>query len=65
MHAADDKSSLAIGMAGLVVEHVLHGRVREASRLASEYMALVESIGDPTLTVGLAFVAMRRQARDR
>jgi hypothetical protein len=27
------------------------------SRLASEQMALLESIGDPTLTVGLAFVA--------
>ena len=27
----------------------MHGRVREASRLASETMALVESIGDPTL----------------
>ena len=38
--------------------HVLHGRVREASQLASEYMTLVESIGDPTLTVLLAFVAL-------
>ena len=27
-------------------EHMRHGRVREASRLASETMALVESIGD-------------------
>ena len=52
--AAGDKASLAIGMAGLVREHMMHGRVREASRLASETMALVESIGDPTLTVGLS-----------
>ena len=33
------------------------GRSREGSRLASEQMALLESIGDPTLTIGLAFVA--------
>ena len=28
--------------------------MREASQLASEAMALIESIGDPTLTVGLS-----------
>ena len=56
--AAGDKASLAIGMAGLVMEHMSHGRVREASRLASETMALVESIGDPTLTVGLSLAAI-------
>ena len=55
---ADDKASLAFGMAGMLPVHVLHGRVREASQLASEYMTLVESIGDPTLTVLLAFVAL-------
>ena len=36
----------------------MRGRVREASRLASEHMALIESIGDPTLTVGLSFAAI-------
>jgi class 3 adenylate cyclase len=56
--AAGDKASLVSGMAGLVMEHVLHARVREASVLASEYMALLESIGDPTLTVGLSFAAI-------
>ena len=30
--------------------------MHEASRLASEQMALLESIGDPNLTVGLTFV---------
>ena len=55
---AGDKASLAIGMAGMTVEHVLHGRVREASRLASENMALVESIGDPALTVALSFAGI-------
>jgi adenylate cyclase len=54
---AGDKASLAIGMAGLVLEHVLRARITEASRLASEYMALVESIADPTLTAGLSFAA--------
>jgi class 3 adenylate cyclase len=52
-----DKVSLAIGMAGLVGSHVLHGRAREASQLASEQMALLESLGDPTPTLGLTFIA--------
>jgi hypothetical protein len=54
--AAEDKASLAIGMAGLVFDHALGGRIREASRLASEAWALTELIGDPTLTVGLSFL---------
>ncbi|AGB25626.1 adenylate/guanylate cyclase family protein [Mycobacterium sp. JS623] len=54
---AGDKASLAIGMAGLTMEHVLHGRIFDASRQASEQMAIVESIGDPTLTVGLTIPA--------
>ena len=45
-------------MAGLVQEHMRHGRVREASRLASETMALVESIGNATLTVALSLAAI-------
>jgi class 3 adenylate cyclase len=53
--AAGDKASLAIGMAGLVIDHAFRGRLREASRLASEAWALIESIGDATLTVGLSF----------
>ena len=52
--AAGDKASLAITMAGLVVDHAYHDRLREASELASEAMAPLESIGDPTLTVGLS-----------
>jgi class 3 adenylate cyclase len=53
--AAGDKASLAVAMAGLVMDHAYQGRMREASRLASEAMALIESVGDPTLTVGLSF----------
>jgi hypothetical protein len=55
--AAGDKVSLAIAMTGLATELMNAGRAREGSRLASEQMALLESIGDPNLTVGLAFVA--------
>ena len=56
--AAGDKASLAIAMAGLVMDHAFQDRMREASQLASEAMALIESIGDPTLTVGLSFAAI-------
>jgi hypothetical protein len=37
------------------LDHALQARLREASRLASEAMALIESLGDATLTVGLSF----------
>ena len=53
--ATGDKVSLAIAMAGLVMDHAFQDRIREASQLASEHMALIESLGDPTLTVGLSF----------
>jgi class 3 adenylate cyclase len=53
--AVGDKASLAIAMAGLVMDHAFRDRMREASQLASEAMALLESLGDPTLTVGLAY----------
>jgi class 3 adenylate cyclase len=53
--AADDKASLAIAMTGLVVDHAYQGRMREASRLASEAWALIESLGDPTLTMRLSW----------
>ena len=55
--AAGDKVSLAIGMTALAADLCYAGRTQEASRLASEQMALLESIGDPTPTMGLAFLA--------
>ena len=55
--AAGDKVSLAIGMSGLSTELLYAGRSCEGARLASEQMALLESIGDPTMTMGLAFMA--------
>jgi hypothetical protein len=54
--ATGDQVSLAIGMTGLATELLYAGRSGEGSRLASEQMILLESIGDPTLTVGLSFV---------
>jgi adenylate cyclase len=56
--AADDKVSLAIGMAGQVTILVAHARFREASGLASEFTGLLESIGDPTLSLALLYAAM-------
>ena len=61
--AAGDKASLAIAMAGMVMDHAYQGRIRQASLLASEAMALIESLGDPTLTVALSLPAI--YARDR
>jgi class 3 adenylate cyclase len=52
---AGDKASLAVGMAGLVIDRAFQARLRESSQLASEAWDLIESIGDPTLTVGLSF----------
>jgi class 3 adenylate cyclase len=60
--AAGDKTSLAIAMAGLVMDHVYRARMREASQLASEAMALIESIDDETLTVGLSLAAIYAKA---
>jgi hypothetical protein len=56
--AGEDKASLAIAMAGLVMDHVYQDRMREASQLASEAWALTESVGDATLTVGLSVTAI-------
>jgi adenylate cyclase len=56
--AAGDRRSLAIGMTGQLMAHYTNARRREASRLASEHIALLESVGDPTLTVGLSVFAI-------
>jgi class 3 adenylate cyclase len=56
--AGGDKASLAVAMAGLVMDHSYGGRMRDASQLASEAMSLIESVDDPTLTVGLSFAAI-------
>jgi len=56
--AAGDKVSLAIGMTGQVMAQFTNAHRREASRLATEHTALLEAIGDSTLTVGLSFAAL-------
>ncbi|CRZ15771.1 AAA family ATPase [Mycolicibacterium neworleansense] len=53
-----DKRSLAIAMAGLVMDHAYQGQIRLASQLASEAISHIESIADDVLTVGLAFPVM-------
>jgi adenylate cyclase len=56
--AAGDRQSLVIGMAGLVTFQTMKAHRREASQLADELVQLLEAIGDPTLTVALAYAAM-------
>jgi adenylate cyclase len=51
--AADDKLSLAIGMGGFLTALLFHNRFRESSRVSSDCTELVESIGDPMLSVAL------------
>ncbi len=55
---AGDKVSLAMGMGGRLPALIVHARIEEASRLASELSSLLESIGDPTLTLGLLYSAL-------
>jgi hypothetical protein len=56
---AGDKSSLAVAMAGLMLEQAfVDGRLTDAVGLAAELMTLLESIGDDALMVDLSFSAM-------
>jgi hypothetical protein len=50
---ADDKRSLYMAQSGQMSELMGQGEVAEAIRLATEQEALLESIGDPDLTLGL------------
>ena len=55
---AGDKASLAIGMAGLIADYMTRGNIHESVELAFELTSLLESIGEPALTVGLAISPM-------
>ena len=55
---AGDKVSLALGMAGLAGDYAVRGHIQESVEVAFELTALLESIGEPTLTVGLAISPM-------
>jgi adenylate cyclase len=54
---AGDQRSLAIGMTGQVLAEWANAHRGEAARLATEHAALLESIGDPTFTIGLSVAA--------
>jgi adenylate cyclase len=56
--AAGDHRSLAIATAGRVLEQYFNSRHAEASRTASDLVRLLESIGDPTLTLALFTAAI-------
>jgi class 3 adenylate cyclase len=64
---AGDKASLAMGIAGPMTVHMQLGDMHEASRLASEQMALLDSIGDPSLTAvaGFGGIGVKAQTGDR
>lgn len=49
---------LAIGMAGQLSGLAVHARIDDACRMRPEYIALVDAIGEPTLTVGLLYPAI-------
>jgi adenylate cyclase len=55
---AGDQRSMAIGMAGLMTAQEMNANWRDSSRLATELVGLLKSIGDPTLTVALSTMAM-------
>jgi adenylate cyclase len=51
--AAADQMSLVMGMSGMLVSLTLSHRLQQLLGLASEYVRLLESMGDSTLIVGL------------
>ncbi len=51
---AGDKASLAIAMTGRGHDLFYQGRIAEAAKQASETWALIESLDNPALTVGLS-----------
>ena len=60
--AADDKVSLAVGMFGYIIVLGFHNRHHEVVEVTSEHIDLLESIGDPTLIVGLLSTAIYTEA---
>ncbi|BBZ21118.1 ATP-binding protein [Mycolicibacterium gadium] len=56
--AAGDQRSLAIATAGHALDQYFNSRLAEASRTGSELVQLLESIGDPTLTLALLSVPL-------
>lgn len=55
---AGDKTSLALGMLGPLGWRAQRGQVREAQQLSSELLAMLDSIGDLSLTAQAGFGAI-------
>jgi adenylate cyclase len=55
--ASGDRRSLAIGLNGHLTVRLFEARRREASRLADELIALLETLDDPTLAAALSLSA--------
>lgn len=55
--STDDKLSLALGMAGTMTVLIFHNRFRDATRVASDCISLVESIGDESMTLSISLAA--------
>ncbi|MCV7399162.1 AAA family ATPase [Mycobacterium fragae] len=51
--AAGDQMSLVMGMSGVLVSMTLNHELHQLRTLATEYVRMLESIGDPALIVGL------------
>ena len=56
--AAGDQPSLAIATAGHLMDQFFNSRMAEASQTGTEIVRLLESIGDPTLTLALIPTAL-------
>jgi adenylate cyclase len=56
--AAGDQRSLATAMTGHVLDLFFNSRLTEASQTGTELVRLLESIGDPTLTLALISTTM-------
>jgi adenylate cyclase len=54
---AGDKKSLVVGMTGHIATLTFNSHYREAADMASEFAALVDSLGDTATTVGLLWPA--------
>jgi len=61
---AGDNASLAVSLTALALQHGNRGHYRESIRLATEMMAMLESVGDPTSTIGAttAVASIRHEA---
>ncbi|CRZ16541.1 ATP-binding protein [Mycolicibacterium neworleansense] len=57
-----DKASLTLALSAQLTAVFWPGDAKRASQLASEQMALLDSIGDPALTVGMAYPPMSVKA---